>query len=160
MRLRNPETNLSASLNSLLTCGLTEIVDPATPPPSPATHLAECSESPLINQTQISSYLLNKSESTDSAVEATEDLLETMENIREEAKTSPMINRVNDKEEKKENLGVNVAGDTHEVENKRNVTKENCDIDCKSDCISDLSVTCANGDEVTDRLNFSEITIQ
>jgi len=160
MRLRNPETNLSASLNSLLTCGLTEIVDPATPPPSPASQLAECSESPLINQTQISSYLLNKSESTDSAVEATEDLLETMENIREEAKTSPMINRVNDKEEKKENLGVNVAGDTHEVENKRNVTKENCDIDCKSDCISDLSVTCANGDEVTDRLNFSEITIQ
>ena len=158
--MRNPETNLSASLNSLLTCGLTEIVDPATPPPSPANHLAECSESPLINQTQISSYLLNKSESTDSAVEATEDLLETMENIREEAKTSPMINRVNDKEEKKENLGVNVAGDTHEVENKRNVTKENCDIDCKSDCISDLSVTCANGDEVTDRLNFSEITIQ
>jgi len=176
LRLRNPENedceaNLSASLNSLLTCGLTETVNnlkpstnPSTPPPSPAIELAESSQPILINHTinhtQISSHLLNKSESTDSAVEATEDLLETIDINRKETTSTPKINIVNDKEEEKENLGVNVAGDTHEVENIRNVTKENCDRDCKSDCISDLAVTCANGDEVTDRLNFSEITIQ
>jgi len=165
------EANSSTSLNSLLTCGLTEAVstlkpsdDPATPPPSPAIHLAESSQSLLLNAKQLSSHLLMKSESTDSAVEATEDLLEAIENPTKqecrEHKISPRVDRLSDKEEEKENLGVNTAGDIHEDENKRNKTKENCDRDCKSEKISDLSVTCANGDEVSERLNFAEITIQ
>jgi len=164
------EANPSSSLNSLLDCGLTDAVsllktsaETATPPPSPAIQVTESSQSLLLNPNQISSHLLMKSESTDSAVEATEDLLETIEDKKQEGvenKCGPKSSSVSDKEEEKENLCVNAAGDTHEDENKRNKTNENCDRDCKSEKLSDLAVTCANGDEVSDRLNLAEITIQ
>merc|ERR1712128_271984 len=97
------------------------------------------------------------------AVEATEDLLETIEDKKQEGvenKCGSTSSSVSDKEEEKENLCVNAAGDTHEDENKRNKTNENCDRDCKSEKLSDLAVTCANGDEVSDRLYLAEITIQ
>lgn len=160
----------SSSLNSLLDCGLTEAVsllqtttEPATPPPSPAIQIPEYSQSLLINPKQISSHLLMKSESTDSAVEATEDLLETMEERKKEQKENiigPKSNSVSEKEEEKENLSANAAGDTQDEENKKSKTNENCDRDCKSEKLSDLAATCANGEEVSDRLNFPGITIQ
>jgi len=164
--------NPASTTSSRFECALAEAVshlktsaEPSTPPPSPAIIVPESSQLVLLNPEQISNHLLMKSESTDSAVEATEDLLEAIEENKKdciEKKSATKSDSMSDKEEEKENLKVHAAGDTHEDDDeyKKLNTKENCDRDCKSDKISDLAATCANGDEVSDRRNFAEITIQ
>jgi len=161
--------NSSTSPSSRFDCALAEAVsqlkvseEPSTPPPSPAILVPESSPLHLINPLQISNYLLMKSESADSAVEATEELLEEIEENKTECVGgNSNSNSVSENDEEKENLNVHVADDKHEdgeVEYKK--INENCDRDCKSEKISDLAATCANGDEVSDRRNFAEITIQ
>eukprot|EP00092_Neocalanus_flemingeri_P039157 GFUD01042619.1.p1 GENE.GFUD01042619.1~~GFUD01042619.1.p1 ORF type:complete len:1156 (+),score=274.74 GFUD01042619.1:468-3935(+) len=164
----NPSSCPTSRFNSALAEAVSNIKtssEPSTPPSSPAILLPESSPLVLLNPKQISSHLLMKSESTDSAVEATEDLLEALEEDKKdckEKKSDYKLESMNDNEEENENLKEHAAGDTHDDDDeyKNLKTNENCDRDCKSEKISDLAATCANGDEVSDHRNFAEITIQ
>merc|ERR1711915_1087620 len=156
------DKTVTKTLNTVLHCSLDKAVpplktsaEPATPPPTPSVVDEEVSQ-PFLDPSQVSSHFLMKSESTDSAVEVTEDLLEGIDK-KEEDYLKKKINL--ECESLKENVKVNVTGERNE-EMKKNKTNENCDIRYTSDNISDLAVACANGDEVSDRLKFAEITIQ
>jgi len=138
--------------------------EPSTPPPSPAILVPDSSQLVLLHPQQISNHLIMKSESTDSAVEATEDLLEAIEANKKECMKQISNSSVSDTDTDRvnDNMKVQAAGDTYEddEEYKKLKTTENCDRDCKNGKISDLAATCANGDEVSDHRNFAEITIQ
>jgi len=156
------DKTVTKTLNTVLHCSLDKAVpplktsaEPATPPPTPSVVDEEVSQ-PFLDPSQVSSHFLMKSESTDSAVEVTEDLLEGID----EKEGDYLKKKINPEcESLKENIKVNVTGERNE-EMKKNKTNENCDIRYTSDNISDLAVACANGDEVSDRLKFAEITIQ
>ena len=128
------ESVLQAAVKNLV---VTNISDPVTPPSSP-------SYLPGREEDSCPFYPLATCDSTDSAVEATEEVLENMEG------------KIN--EEEKENIEVTVS------EEKNNVEMESiCDKVCESEKISDLATSpalCPKLDEVGDRRNLAEIKIQ
>lgn len=134
-------------------------LDSATPPPSPAVLV----EVPQLDLGRVAN-LLSKSASTDSAVEATEDVMESLDvslaveesNIVEiiyENEAEEKLDLTSDDDEEKENLEV--------VTTKAKDVVDDCDTpsDCKNSesCLSDLAAG-----EVSDRQSRSltEITIQ
>lgn len=113
--------------------------DPRTPPPSPSYR----------NRTEEEAFDLAKSGSTDSAVEATEEVLEDLED-------KCILNA----EEEKENIPGN---DIQEEKSSKSV-EPNCDNPCdsekrKSDLSSPTPSPCTKKDEVGDRRNLAEIKI-
>ena len=150
------EINKVAS-KALLTDAVTKLAnvpnkgqDPATPPPSPS-YLARGDSTDTA-----AFYPLTNSGSTDSAVEATEEVLETLEGRTKADKgevNELLTSRTNDEE--KENI----------CEVDPNVEMEPiCDRDCECEKRSDLSSSTPVAplliDEVADRRNLAEIKIQ
>lgn len=113
-------------------------IDPHTPPPSPT--LAPERRNPksldMFN-------MLAKSGSTDSAVEATEEVLEDLEGKYNSST-----------EDEKENIDVAKMGTCENDPTCKNI-EPNCDIVCESDKISDL----AKIEDGSDRRNLAEIKI-
>lgn len=140
-------TKMEAGLGSALETAVNElavsrekVADPRTPPPSPSYR----------NRTEeAQAFDLTKSGSTDSAVEATEEILEDLED-----------KCISNTEEEKENIPGN---DIQEEKSSRSV-EPNCDNPCdseirKSDLSSSTPSPCTKKDEVGDRRNLAEIKI-
>ena len=119
-----------ASAVSGLVSTSTSMQDPATPPPSPAVEQSQPEFS-----SQLQNHFLSKSGSADSAVEATEELLEDLE--------SKVCS-----DDEKEN--VNVC-----LEEKNNTS--NCDISGDKEKKSETTV--CKGEDSSDRRNLAEIKI-
>ena len=100
-------------------------------PPSIADHTLQQSQSEV--SSQIENHLLSKSESADSAVEATEEILEDLE--------SKVCS-----DDEKENVNV-----------EENNINSNCDINGDTEKKTDNAVY--KGDDSSDRINLAEIKI-
>ena len=112
--------------------------DPQTPPPSPTLAPERKNPEPLDMFN-----MLAKSGSTDSAVEATEEVLEDLEE-----------KFISSTEDEKENIDVARTGAGEHDQTCKNIDP-NCDIACESEKISDL----AKIEEGSDRRNLAEIKI-
>jgi len=139
--LTQTEAGLGSALETAvnkLAVSREKVNDPRTPPPSPSYR----------NRTE-EAFDLAKSGSTDSAVEATEEVLEDLED-------KCILNA----EEEKENIPGN---DIQEEKSSKSV-EPNCDNPCdsekrKSDLSSPTPSPCTKKDEVGDRRNLAEIKI-
>ena len=112
--------------------------DPHTPPPSPTLAPERKNPEPLDMFN-----ILAKSGSTDSAVEATEEVLEDLEE-----------KYISSTEDEKENIDVARTGAGENDPICKNIDP-NCDIACESEKISDL----AKIEDGSDRRNLAEIKI-
>lgn len=127
--------------------------DPHTPPPSPSYLTRR-------DSTEAAFYPLTNSGSTDSAVEATEEVLETLEgrtkagDEESEEVIEPLTSKTNDDEEKE-----NICEVDPNVEMEPICDKE-CELEKRSDLSSNNPAAPLLIDEVADRRNLAEIKIK